>query len=111
MREIIKTPSREFWKIAVDKGCRVLFGKDAHNPNQISEDRDYEIARILLGDEIFRKLDFMTLADVAKTQSKVSIEEVEEIASSTNVTELNQATNYLREITNQREDIQSTIDN
>lgn len=52
----------------------------------------------------------MTLADVAKTQSKVSIEEVEEIASSTNVTELNQATNYLREITNQKEDIQSTID-
>lgn len=110
IRKMIKTPSREFWKIAVDKGCRVLFGKDAHNPNQISEDRDYEIARILLGDEIFRKLDFMTLADVAKTQSKVSIEEVEEIASSTNVTELNQATNYLREITNQREDIQSTID-
>lgn len=110
IRKMIKTPSREFWKIAVDKGCRVLFGKDAHNPNQISEDRDYEIARILLGDEIFRKLDFMTLADVAKTQSKVSIEEVEEIASSTNVTELNQATNYLREITNQKEDIQSTID-
>lgn len=110
IRKMIKTPSREFWKIAADKGCRVLFGKDAHNPNQISEDRDYEIARMLVGDEIFRKLDFMTLADVAKTQSKVSIEEVEEIASSTNVTELNQATNYLREITNQREDIQSTID-
>lgn len=110
IRKMIKTPSREFWKIAADKGCRVLFGKDAHNPNQISEDRDYEIARMLVGDEIFRKLDFMTLADVAKTQSKVSIEEVEEIASSTNVTELNQATNYLREITNQKEDIQSTID-
>lgn len=111
IRKMIKTPSREFWKIAAEKGCRVLFGKDAHNPNQISEDRDYEIARMLVGDEIFRKLDFMTLADVAKTQSKVSIEEVEEIASSVNVTELNKATDSLIKFTNQKEDKQILLDN
>lgn len=111
IRDIIKTPSREFWEIAAKKGCRVLFGKDAHHPNQISEDRDYEIARILLGDELFKKLDFMTLDDVTKKQIKVSIEDIENIALSENTTTLNQATNEIRKATKQKGNDELLLDN
>ncbi len=103
IRETIKTPSREFWKIVADKGCRVVFGKDAHNPKQISEDRDYEIARILLGEEVFKKLDFMTLDEVRKKQAKVSMEDIETIALSGNITTLNQTMDTLRELANKKE--------
>ncbi len=111
IREMIKTPSREFWEIAAEKGCRVLFGKDAHHPNQISEDRDYEIARILLGDELFKKLDFMTLEDVTKKQIKVSIEDIENIALSENTTTLNQATSEIRKAVKQKGNDELLLDN
>lgn len=103
MREIIKTPSREFWKIASEKGCGVVFGKDAHNPNQISEDKDYEIVKVLLGEEIFKKLDFMSLDEVSKKQASISIEDIEEVALSTTTTHLNQTIAEIEGMTKQKE--------
>lgn len=80
--ERVKTPSREFWKIAAEKGCKVLFGKDAHDPMQISEDKDYEVAKMLLGEEVFKKLDFMTFDEINKTNKKISKRDLESLASS-----------------------------
>ena len=81
------------------------------HPHQISEDRDYEIARILLGDELFKKLDFMTLEDVTKKQIKVSIEDIENIALSENTTTLNQATSEIRKAVKQKGNDELLLDN
>ncbi len=58
---MIKAPCRDFWKVAMEKGCMVLYGKDAHSPTQLSEDMDYEIVKEVLGEDLLEKLNFVTL--------------------------------------------------
>ncbi len=82
MMERIKNPSREFWKIAAEKECKVLFGKDAHDPMQISEDKDYEVAKMLLGEDVFKKLNFMTFDEINKSNKKISKRDLESLANS-----------------------------
>lgn len=44
----------------------MLYGKDAHYPNQISEERDYEIIKLILSEELLQSLDFVTSSEVGK---------------------------------------------
>lgn len=51
-------PVAEFWKVAEEKGCKVLIGIDAHDPNAIRDRRPERIARKLLEDAGI-KLEFL----------------------------------------------------
>lgn len=56
-------PSPEFWKIVAEESknqnLHVIFGKDAHFPGQLSTERDYEIAKAIIGEETLEKLNFV----------------------------------------------------
>ena len=63
----IEYPSPDFWRIVAeetekaseDKPLKVVFGKDSHYPGQLSETRDYQIAREIIGDETLSRLYFV----------------------------------------------------
>lgn len=44
-------PVPEFWKIAEEKGCKVLIGIDAHDPQALQDRTSEQIARKILKDE------------------------------------------------------------
>jgi len=65
IRKKINYPSPEFWKVVADetriaqeKGQEliVVFGKDAHFPEQLSTEKDYEIAKTIIGEEVLQQL-------------------------------------------------------
>lgn len=58
-----KTPSRDFWKIASDYGCKVVYGKDAHYPRQISDEKSLILAKMMLGENLINSLNFVTITD------------------------------------------------
>ncbi len=41
-------PVPDFWRIAQEKGCKVLIGVDAHSPNALMEKKNEEIAKRLI---------------------------------------------------------------
>lgn len=45
-------PNRRFWEIAAEEGCAAVIGCDAHMPESLSDDADFEAARHLLEDEL-----------------------------------------------------------
>ncbi|MBO5348740.1 MAG: endo-1,4-beta-xylanase [Clostridia bacterium] len=58
----ISYPSPAFWEfVAQEYGekIKVIFGKDAHTPSQLSIDKDYEIAIEVLGTQTLEKLKFV----------------------------------------------------
>ena len=63
----IEYPSPDFWRIvaeetektSVETPIKVIFGKDSHHPGQLSETRDYLIARDIIGAETLSKLYFV----------------------------------------------------
>ena len=63
----IEYPSKRFWEIVADETekapketpLKVIFGKDSHYPSQLSETRDYMLARQILGDETLSRLHFV----------------------------------------------------
>ena len=69
LKRKIPYPSQEFWKYIAEiapqyeqqygKQLMVLFGKDAHFPEQLSTEKDYEIAIDILGIETLEKLNFV----------------------------------------------------
>lgn len=63
----VKYPCREFWQIASQIGCKVVYGKDAHYPNQISEEKDYEIVKAVLGNELVNSLNFSKAPGIGKS--------------------------------------------
>ena len=55
-------PSPAFWEfVAQEYGeeIKVIFGKDAHTPSQLSDEKDYEIAIEVLGIQTLEKLKFV----------------------------------------------------
>lgn len=69
LRQKINYPSQEFWEYIAQiapqyeqqygKQLKVLFGKDAHFPGQLSKDIDYELALDILGLETLGQLHFV----------------------------------------------------
>jgi len=58
----ITYPSPAFWEfVAQEYGeqIKVIFGKDAHTPSQLSDEKDYEIAIEVLGTQTLEKLKFV----------------------------------------------------
>lgn len=69
IKKKINYPSPEFWKvvaeetrIAQEKGqdLIVVFGKDAHFPEQLSIEKDYEIAKAIIGEDVLQQLHLVT---------------------------------------------------
>lgn len=76
-------PSLEFWKIVAEEtriakengqDLFVIYGKDAHFPEQLSTEKDYEIARAIIGEQILEQLHIVTehkeLEESTKKQTK-----------------------------------------
>ena len=62
-------PSPEFWKIVAEEtrtakengqDLRVIYGKDAHFPGQLSTEKDYEIAKAIIGERTLEQLHIVT---------------------------------------------------
>jgi len=62
-------PSPEFWKIVAEEtriarengqDLLVIYGKDAHFPGQLSTERDYEIAKAIIGEQTLEQLQIVT---------------------------------------------------
>lgn len=83
LKRRIPYPSPEFWKIVAEetktakesgKDLFVIFGKDAHFPGQLSTEKDYEIARAIIGEQILEQLHIVTehkeLEALTKKQAK-----------------------------------------
>lgn len=55
-------PSKQFWKYVSENygdKLKVLFAKDAHYPEQLASEKDYEIAIDILGEDVLEKLQFV----------------------------------------------------
>jgi len=62
IKERIGYPSTAFWEfVAQEYGqeIKVIFGKDAHFPKQLSNDRDYKIIIEILGEHTLKQLHFV----------------------------------------------------
>ncbi len=69
LRKVVSYPSREFWEIVAEESkkarqagknpIKVIYGKDAHSPNRISETRDYELVDKIIGVDILKELYFV----------------------------------------------------
>ena len=62
-------PSPEFWKIIAEEtrtakengqDLHVIYGKDAHFPGQLSTEKDYEIAKAIIGEQTLEQLHIVT---------------------------------------------------
>jgi len=62
-------PSPEFWKIVAEEtrtakengqDLLVIYGKDAHFPGQLSTEKDYEIAKAIIGEQTLEQLHIVT---------------------------------------------------
>ena len=62
-------PSPEFWKIVAEEteiarrngqDLLVVYGKDAHYPGQLATEKDYEIAKAIIGEETLEQLHIVT---------------------------------------------------
>ena len=48
-------PNRHFWDIAAEEGCTAIIGYDAHIPETLLDDADWQVARRLVEDELGMK--------------------------------------------------------
>lgn len=48
-------PNRHFWDIAAEEGCTAIIGYDAHIPETLLDDSDWEAARRLIDEELGMK--------------------------------------------------------
>lgn len=69
LKKRIPYPSPEFWKIVAEEtrlarengqDLFVIYGKDAHFPEQLSTEKDYEIARAIIGEQTLAQLHIVT---------------------------------------------------
>lgn len=83
LKKRIPYPSPEFWKIVAEEtriakengqDLFVIYVKDAHSPQQLSTEKDYEIARAIIGEQILEQLHIVTehkeLEESTKKQTK-----------------------------------------
>lgn len=69
LRKKVAYPKREFWKIVLDESkkalkngrdpIKVVYGKDAHSSDRMSETRDYELVDSIIGTDILKELYFV----------------------------------------------------
>lgn len=69
LRSKVAYPKREFWEIvleeskkAIEEGkepIKVVYGKDAHSPDRMSETKDYELVDKIIGIDILKELHFV----------------------------------------------------
>lgn len=90
LKKRIPYPSPEFWKIVAEEtrlarengqDLFVIYGKDAHFPEQLSTEKDYEIARAIIGEQTLAQLHIVTehkeLESLTKKQTNTkSIQEL-----------------------------------
>ena len=69
VKKKVYCPSPAFWKIVAEetkiarengKDLIVIYGKDAHFPKQLTLEKDYEIAREIIGEETLEQLHIVT---------------------------------------------------
>lgn len=83
-------PSLEFWKIVAEEtriakengqDLFVIYGKDAHFPEQLSTEKDYEIAREIIGEQTLEQLHIVTRHKELETltQRKTNIKDMEDL--------------------------------
>ena len=48
-------PNRHFWDIAAEEGCTAIIGYDAHIPETLLDDSDWQVARRLIDEELGMK--------------------------------------------------------
>lgn len=86
LRSKVAYPKREFWEIvleeskkAIEEGkepIKVVYGKDAHSPDRMSETKDYELVDKIIGIDILKELYFV------KSDLKTYNQELVEVFSS-----------------------------
>ena len=69
LRNKVTYPKREFWAIVLEESkkameegkqpIRVIYGKDAHSPDRMSETQDYELVDKIIGVDILKDLYFV----------------------------------------------------
>lgn len=78
LKKRIPYPSPNFWKIVVEEtktakengqDLIVIYGKDAHFPGQLSTEKDYEIAKAIIGEKILEQLHIVTEHKELETQT------------------------------------------
>ena len=89
MKKNIPYPSPEFWKIVAEEtriakengqDLLVIFGKDAHFPQQLSTEKDYEIAKTIIGEQTLGQLHIVTKYKELETQTKKKTTEERKIS-------------------------------
>ena len=83
LKEKISYPSADFWRIVAEetqiakqngKDLIVIYGKDAHYPDQLEVQRDYEIANEIIGEDTIKQLhlvkNYQELEDILRRSSK-----------------------------------------
>ena len=68
-KEKIGYPNREFWRIVSEYDIGVIYGKDAHWTEQITDESVFEIADQIIGKETIQKLKFLE-SDLKTPKSK-----------------------------------------
>ncbi len=94
IRKDVAYPSQAFWKYIAEiapqyeqqygKQLKVLFGKDAHFPGQLSTNRDYELAIDIVGIETLEQLHFVK--DDLKTIDTEMIDKLNRLKEKNNPT-------------------------
>ena len=79
LKKRIPYPSPEFWKIVAEEtriakengqDLLVIYGKDAHFPEQLSTEKDYEIAKAIIGEQTLEQLHIVTEHKELETLTK-----------------------------------------
>lgn len=79
LKKRIPYPSPEFWKIVAEEtriarengqDLLVIYGKDAHFPEQLSTEKDYEIAKAIIGEQTLEQLHIVTEHEKLETLTK-----------------------------------------
>lgn len=79
LKKRIPYPSPEFWKIVAEEtklarengqDLLVIYGKDAHFPEQLSTEKDYEIAKAIIGEQTLEQLHIVTKHKELETQTR-----------------------------------------
>lgn len=90
LKKRIPYPSPEFWKIVAEEtriakengqDLFVIYGKDAHFPEQLSTEKDYEIARAIIGEQTLEQLHIVTEHNELETLTKnqTNIKSIQEL--------------------------------
>jgi len=109
-------PSPEFWKIVAEEtriarengqDLLVFYGKDAHFPEQLSTEKDYEIAKAIIGEQTLEQLHIVTRHKELETltQRKTNIKDMEDLVKESiqDVPDLNGLDDREKDLARQRE--------